>query len=135
MGEKPTVEMEARGLKAYEQARAYERMRTWRLPLTYAMAPLLPTLLGVALWRMGYPALSAAGAAFAVFIAVRVGMEWKRLKRLYVENLALLARLEATYGVALPWVQVERHFAALEELKREIADEAVRDRDQGQAGG
>ena len=122
MEERPTAEMEARGLKAYEQARAYERMRTWRLPLTYATAPLLPALLGAALWRMGYPALCAAGAAFSVFIAVRVVMEWKRLNRLYVDNVALLAKLEATYGDALPWVQVERHFAALEELKREIAE-------------
>jgi len=36
----------------------------------------------------------------------------------------LLAKLEATYGDALPWVQVENHFAALEELKREIAKES-----------
>jgi uncharacterized protein involved in exopolysaccharide biosynthesis len=48
--------------------------------------------------------------------------EWQRLKQQYAENLKLLAKLEATYGDALPWVQVENHFAALEALKREIAD-------------
>lgn len=120
--EKPTAEMEARGLKAYEQARAFEKMRTWRLPLIYIVAPVVPAVLGAALWHMGYPALCAAGAAFAAFIALRVWMEWKRLNRQYVDNVALLAKLEATYGDALSWVQVERHFAALEDLKREIAE-------------
>jgi hypothetical protein len=48
--------------------------------------------------------------------------EWRRWSRLYGENLALLTRLESTYGNALPWVQVEQHFAALEDLKREIAE-------------
>jgi len=123
MGEKPTREIEEKGLKAYEQARAYERMRTWRLPLTYAVAPVVPALLGVACWRMGYPALLAGGAAFSLFIAVRVCLEWKRLRQLYADNLALLAKLEAEYGDALPWVQVENHFAALEALKREMAQE------------
>ena len=42
--------------------------------------------------------------------------------RQYAENRALLEKLESTYGDALPWVQVEQHFAALEELKREIAE-------------
>jgi hypothetical protein len=118
--------MEARGLKAYEQVRAFERLRTWRLPLVYAVAPIVPAVLGVAAWRLGYPALFAAGAAFAMFMAVRVWLEWKRLHRNYEENLVLLAKLEATYGDALPWVQVEKHFVALEELKREIAEERER---------
>jgi hypothetical protein len=123
MGEKPTADVESKGLKAYEQVRAFERLRTWRLPLVYAVAPIVPAVLGVAAWRLGYPALFAAGAAFSVFMAVRVWLEWKRLHRDYEENLVLLAKLEATYGDALPWVQVEKHFAALEELQREIAEE------------
>jgi hypothetical protein len=121
MEEKPTPEVEAKGLKAYEQARAFERMRTWRLPVTYAAAPVLPTLLGLALWGRGYPALFAAALCFSVFLVVRVLMEWRRLKQQYADNLTLLSRLETKYGDALPWVQVENHFAALEELKREIA--------------
>jgi hypothetical protein len=123
MERKPTSEMEARGLKAYEQARAFERLRTWRLPLVYASAPLVPAALGAGAWRLGYPALFAGGVAFAVFIAARAWLEWKRLRRRYDENLALLATLEAAYGDALPWVRVENHFAALEALKREIAEE------------
>ena len=120
---KPTPEMEAKGLKAYEQVRAFERLRTWRLPLNYALAPIVPAALGLVGWRFGHPAFFAAGAAFAVFISVRVWMEWRRLHKRYEANLALLAKLEATYGDALPWVKVENHFAALEELKREIANE------------
>jgi hypothetical protein len=135
MPEKPTPEIEARGLKAYEQARAYERIRTWRLPLSYALAPIVPVALGAVAWRLGYPALFAAGLSFAAFIALRVWMEWKRLQRLYVENLGLLAKLEETYGDALPWVQVENHFAALEELQREIAEERATNEDQGPTGG
>ena len=123
MPEKPTPEIEARGLKAYEQARAYERIRTWRLPLSYALAPVVPAALGAVTWHLGYPALFAAGLSFAAFIALRVWMEWKRLRRLYVENLTLLAKLEETYGDALPWVQVENHFAQLEKLKSELAEE------------
>jgi hypothetical protein len=123
MAELISAALEAKGLKAYEQARAYERIRTWRLPLSYALAPIVPAVLGVAAWRQGYPALLAAGVSFSLFLAVRVWLEWKRLKNLYLENLALLAKLEETYGDTLPWVQVEKHFAALEELKREIAEE------------
>ncbi len=118
-----------RGLKAYEQVRAFERLRTWRLPVTYAAAPLVPAVFGVALLRVGHPGWFAVGAGVAVFVAVRVWLEWKRLHRLYAENLTLLAKLEAAYGDALPWVQVENHFAALGEIQREIAEK------RGQAGG
>jgi len=123
MGEKPTAEIEARGLRAYEQARAFERMRTWRLPVTYALASVLPLAFGGVAWRLGYSPLLAAGILFSIFITGRVFLEWKRLHRQYAENLALLATLEKTYGVELPWVQVEHHFAALEELQREIAED------------
>ena len=61
MGERIAPEMEAKGLKAYEQARAYERIRTWRLPLSYALAPVVPAALGAVAWRLGYPALFAGG--------------------------------------------------------------------------
>jgi hypothetical protein len=35
----------------------------------------------------------------------------------------LLATLESEYGDDLPWIQVEKHFAELEKLKREMAAE------------
>jgi hypothetical protein len=122
MEEKPTAEIEARGLKAYEQARAYERLRAWRLPLTYALAPIGLLLLAVAAWWRGQSWLAAVSVGVALFVSVRLWMEWRRLRQLYEDNLVLLTKLEASYGDALPWVEVENHFAALEELKREIAE-------------
>ena len=126
MEEKPTAEIEARGLKAYEQARAYERLRAWRLPVTYALPPVGLVALALAAWWRGEPWLTAVSLGMALFVSVRLGMERKRLRQLYADNLALLAKLETAYGDALPWVQVENHFAALEELKREIAADKIR---------
>jgi hypothetical protein len=120
---KPDPQVETKGLQAYEQVRAFERLRTWRLPLVYAVAPVLPAALGLWCWKMGHPALFWGGAAFSALIAVRVGLEWKRLNHRYEENLVLLARLEAEFGDALPWVQVEKHFAQLEALQRELDEE------------
>ncbi|HEX4141332.1 MAG TPA: hypothetical protein VHY09_13365 [Candidatus Methylacidiphilales bacterium] len=131
MGEKPTPEIEAQGLKAYEQARAFERIRAWRLPVAYTMPSVAFMALGAAAWLTHHLFLSAACFGLAPLVAVRMWFEWRRLWRLYEDNLALLARLEEAYGDALPWVQVEHHFAALEDLKRKIAA----DKDQGQSGG
>ena len=126
MADKPTPEIEAQGLKAYEQSRAFERIRVWRLPVTFVVPPVILILVGVMAWHQGYMWLCAVALSLALFAAVRLWLQWKRLLRLYGENLALLARLESTYGDTLPWVQVEQHFAALEELKREIAEEKPR---------
>jgi hypothetical protein len=120
---KPSAEIEAKGLTAYEQARAFERLRSWRLPVTYCLAPLLPLLLGLAGWRLGHPVLFGAGVIFAMVMAVRGWTEWKRLKARHEANRRLLAELENTYGEDLPWLQMERHFAELEKLKREMAAE------------
>ncbi len=122
MGEKPTIEIEARGLKAYEQARAFERLRTWRLPLVYGGAAAVPLFLAYAAWRSGDTGIAGMGIGFSVFVFFLVVMQWRRLLRQHAENRALLEKLEATYGNALSWVQVEQHFAALEELKREVAE-------------
>ena len=123
----PDPAIVARGLKAYEQARAFERLRSWRLPLTYALAPAVPALFAVAMLRQGHPGYFAAGAAFTLFIAVRVALEWRRVQRRYADNLSLLARLEAAHGDSLPWVQVEKHFAALDEIRRELAQNETRE--------
>lgn len=129
--EMPAAEIAERGLRAYEQARAFERLRSWRLPLVYGAAAVAPLLLAYSAWRSGDTEIAGMGLGFAVFVFVLVVLQWRRLVRQYAANRALLARLEATYGAALPWVQVEQHFAALEALKREIAE----GRDEGQAGG
>jgi hypothetical protein len=46
------------------------------------------------------------------------------LKR-YTKNLRLLAEQEKVYGDQLPWVQVEKHLAALDRLKRELEQEKI----------
>src|ERR1700733_12829403 len=98
MADKPTTEIEAQGLKAYEQARAFERIRAWRLPVTYSVPSVLLMLLGVAAWMTHHLFLSAAAFGLAPLVAVRMWFEWRRLLRLYGKNLALLTRLESAYG-------------------------------------
>jgi hypothetical protein len=123
MADKPTPETEARGLKAYEQVLAFERLRTWRLPLVYGGAAVAPLFLAYSAWRSGDSGIAGMGVGFSVFVFFLVVVQWRRLLRQYAENRELLEKLESTYGDALPWVQVEKHFAALEEIKREIAEE------------
>jgi hypothetical protein len=62
---------------------------------------------------------------FVLALVFSLGLwgNWIRLRARYAENLRLLTELEDTYGDQLPWVQMERHFAALDELKRELAEE------------
>jgi hypothetical protein len=45
------------------------------------------------------------------------------LRASYAANLKLLAELDAAYGDQLPWRQVEKHLAELEQLKRDLAEE------------
>ena len=47
-----TPQIETEGLRAYEQARAFERLRSWRLPLSYVVFPLIPMLIGIGMWQM-----------------------------------------------------------------------------------
>jgi uncharacterized membrane protein len=110
-------EIEARGMKAYEQARAFERLRSWRLPLTYAVFALIPALSGAWMGAMGHLILAGLNFFVAVFLAWMGRFQWKRLRARHAGNLRLLAELKAEYGDQLPWIQVENHFAALEKLK------------------
>jgi len=100
MADKPTPEIEAQGLKAYEQARAFERIRVWRLPVTYAAPPVALAVLGAAAWMTHHPMLSAAAFGLAPLVMVRMWFEWKRLLRLYGENLALLQSVAVGAGGA-----------------------------------
>jgi uncharacterized membrane protein len=113
-----TPEIEARGMKAYEQARAFERLRSWRLPLTYTVFALVPALGGALMWSIGHTTMAGLNFLAAVFLAWMGRFQWKQLRGRHARNLRLLAELEKTYGNELPWVQVENHFAALERLKR-----------------
>ena len=119
---KPTAEVEARGLKAYEQARAFERLRTWRLPLTFAVFALIPALTGGLMWATGHSTLAWLNFIAAILLAWLGRFQWKQLQARYARNLRLLAELKAEYGDELPWIQVENHFAELEKLKRELAE-------------
>ena len=114
---------EARGLKAYEQVRAYERLRSWRLPATFVIFALIPALSGAWMWSIGHMILAWINLAVAVFLAWIGRFQWKQLRARHARNLRLLAQLEADHGDDLPWIQVEKHFAKLEKLKREMAAE------------
>ena len=119
-----TPEIEAEGLKAYEQVCAFERLRTWRLPLWYTVFPLIPALSGAGLWATGHTTLGGLHFLAAGLFTLAEWFHWKRLCERHAKNLKLLEKMEAAYGDRLPWVQVENHFAALDQLKRDLADEA-----------
>ena len=119
-----TPEIEARGMKAYEQARAFERLRSWRLPMTYGVFALIPALSGVLMWALGHTAMAGLNFLVAVILAWMGRFQWKQLRARHARNLRLLAELKAEYGDELPWIQMENHFAELEELKREVAKDA-----------
>jgi hypothetical protein len=112
-----TSEDEARGMKAYEQARAFERLRSWRLPLTYVVFALIPALSGAWMWVIGHTTLAGLNFLVAVFLAWMGRFQWKQLRARHARNLRLLAELKAEYGDELPWIQVEKHFAELEVLR------------------
>ncbi len=121
---KPTPETEARGMKTYEQARAFERLRTWRLPVSFTSCAVVPAVSGVWMLVLGHMILMVLNFAIAIFLAWIGWFQWKRLLARYARNLRLLAQLKAEHGDALPWVQVENHLAEMEKLKRELAEES-----------
>lgn len=126
---KLTPELEAQGLRAYEAAGAFEQLRRRRWPLIYCgllMMWLMFTLVAI---RVEHPGLCAANLLGIGVIAFVSWRHWMGLKEQYGKNLQLLAKLERSYGDQLPWVRVENHFAALEKLKRELAEEKWREGD------
>ena len=111
-------------MKAYEQVLAFERLRSWRLPLTFIVFALVPALSGAWMWSLGYTTLAWLNFAAAVFLAWMGRFQWKQLQARHARNLRLLAAMKEEHGDQLPWVQVENHFAELERLKREISENA-----------
>jgi len=118
-----TPEIEAKGLTAYEQARAFERLRTWRLPMTYFAFVLIPVAMGFSAVALGHYGIGGTQFGASVLILIVVWLQWLRLERRYAKNLELIAEMERTYGDQLPWVQVNQHFAELEKLKEELERE------------
>ena len=121
-----TPDTEASGLKAYEQVRAFERLRSWRLPLSYGVFVLVPVVSGAGMLALEHPLSATASFAAAGLFGWISWSHWKQLRARYARNVRLLAGLKAEYGEELPWIQVENHFAALERLKREMAESGNR---------
>jgi hypothetical protein len=61
------------------------------------------------------------GGFGAAVIYTAVGwLKWSSLRMRHGHNLQRLAELETRYGMNLPWLEVERHLAALAELREEL---------------
>jgi hypothetical protein len=116
-------EVESDGLRAYEEARAFENLRRKRLPTIYAGLTLLMILAGSVMWRIGHPDIAGIGLVTAFLFAVLARFTWQNLSIRYEKNLHLLAELEGRYGEEVPWLQVERHLAALDQLQADLAEE------------
>ncbi len=117
-------EVEASGLRAYEQARAFEELERRRLPLIYGGLTTLILIGGMVMWRLHAPGFAETTFLMAIIFSVITIIHWRELKRLHRQNLLLLKELEEKYGENVPWLEVERHLAAVEKLQRELGNEA-----------
>jgi hypothetical protein len=118
-----TPEIHEQGLRAYEQARAFEQLQRRRMPLFYAVFPLVFIGFGCVAAGLAHPLLALTCLAAAILVSLFGWWNWRRLGALYARNVALLARLEAQHGPDLPWLEVERHLAALDQLRVDLAQE------------
>ncbi len=118
---KPSPEIAEQGLRAYEQAGAFQRLRRRHgLVFFYALSPLVLLLLGWVAGDLHRAALAYACLAGAILSALLTVWNWQRLAARHDRNLALLASLKREYGDDLPWLEVERHLAALEKLVSDL---------------
>jgi hypothetical protein len=116
-------ETEREGLRAYEQARAFENLRRRKFPVIYGGFALLFLLGGLAMLKTGHVIVADINFAVGLLLPFLFRKSWRRLTRRYEANLRLLAQLEREHGDALSWVQMEKHFAALDRLRAELAEE------------
>jgi len=119
--------IEADGLRAYERVCAFEQLRRRRLPVIYCLFPLLFVVCGFGSLMGNRPELAVVCLVTAILFSVVAWLNWRRLSQRYAKNLEILAELESTYGDELPWIKVENHFAALEQLKRNLEEERKKD--------
>ena len=124
---KMTPQVESESLRAYEQVRAFERLRSWRLPLSYVIFSMIPIVTGFGLVKQGHTTLGESNLVAALFFVAASCFQWHWLVKRYTKNLQLLAEHQKVYGDQLPWVQVEKHLAALDRLKRELEQEKIAD--------
>ena len=120
---KPEPEMEARGLKAYEQVCAFEALRRKKLPLIYAGFTALTAAVGALLVVFQQASLGVCVLICAACFGLGSNWNWSRQRMRYEANLIVVNDMEKTYGDELPWVKVEKHFEALAKLQRELAME------------
>jgi hypothetical protein len=126
MNELPT-EIEVKGLTAYEQARAFENLQRRGMAWIYLVGVLLFVLVcGIAAATVPRPVAKMLAVANAVVVVFVVWAHWRRLRERYAKNLVILAELKREYGENLPWLKMERHFADLAELQRELKEERER---------
>lgn len=118
--------LEEAGLVAYEQARAFEAVQQRQLPLIYGALTLLLVAAGLVMMKFENPVLATVCFAAAIGFPCIAWLNWQRLKARHATNLNFLADLEGKYGERLPWIQVERHLAALAEVQRELDEEQKR---------
>lgn len=120
---KASPQIEAEGLRIYDKVCAFERLRWRRLPAIYCGITLLIVISGFALMLIDRPIWALTCLILAIFFAGIAWLNWKKLTQAYEKNLKFLADLESTYGEDLPWIQVEKHLAALEQLKSNLEEE------------
>jgi hypothetical protein len=114
-------EIEQEGWTAYEQARAFENLRRKRVPEIYA-GIFVVVMIATLLTALTHPKslLAAGGFGAAVLYAAIGWLKWSSLRMRHAHNVRRLAELQAKYGLNLPWLAVERHLAALAELRGEL---------------
>jgi hypothetical protein len=115
------VEIEKEGWLAFEQARAFENLRHKRVPEIYAGIFVAVTIATLVVALTHPKSLLAVGGFGAMVIYAAIGwLKWSSLRMRHAHNMRRLAELEARYGMNLPWLEVERHLAALAELRSEV---------------
>jgi hypothetical protein len=114
-------ELEREGWLAYEQARAFESLRRRRLPVVYAGLTALLIVMGLVACKVERPVLGTVFLAVAILFPIVAWNTARFFRFRHDENLQRLAALKARYGENLPWLEVERHMAAVAELQNELA--------------
>ena len=120
-------QLELDGLQAYEQVRAFEGVRRQRLPWIYGGSTLLLLIYGALALDLHHSGLAVVSFVIAALCLGWAGWSARRLRLRYEKNLRFLAELQSQYGESLPWLEVERHLAALEQLQWELKQDSLPD--------
>ncbi len=117
-------EIEKEGWLAYEQGRAFDNLRRKRVPEIYAGIFVIVTVATFVLAVTHPRSLVAVGGFGVAVIYAAVGwLKWSSLQIRHKYNVRRLEELQKQYGMNLPWLEVERHLAALAQLRGELGRE------------